>query len=152
MAAGTTNIVVNKKYSTSFGFILNQLMLLALCSFLFQSFYPACGHHVDAGLVRVHKATKIEQHNSYSSALIQSPIPQKAANLLLEADLTTEDDEDRKITISDFCRPFSYNLLNHEAGYNSYLKHRFLHFNSQVNNRPAIPFFILYHTWKSDLG
>jgi hypothetical protein len=152
MQGVTSKIVLNKKYSTSFGFILNQLLLLALCSFLFQSFYPVSGHQVDAGLASVHNATKIEQHNSYSSALIQSPIPPKAANLLLEADLTTEDEDDRRFTVSDFCRPFSNNLFNNEGGYNSYLKNRFLHLNSQVNSRPSIAFFILYHSWKSDLS
>lgn len=152
MQAITPFTAFNKKFSASSGFKMNPLVLLVFFSFFFQSFYPANGDKVEAGWPALHAAIKKDTENAFPQSLVQAPIPQKTFILLLEVDLPSEDDENRRNTVSEFCKPFPANLSSDEGGYNSYLNHRFLHLNSQVNNRPAIAFFILYHSWKSDLS
>lgn len=151
MRAISHNTVLNEKVSTSSRFILNQLILIVFCSFLFQAVFSSAFGPVESGLARAELTTKAQQKHPDAARLIHSPIPEKAPVLLFEVDLTTEDDDDRKSTFSDFCNPFSDNLTNNEGVYTRYLKHLFLHLNSQVNNQPTIAFFILYHSWKSDL-
>lgn len=143
---------LTKKFTSTFGFILNPMVMLVFFSFLFQSFYPANGSTIDAGLPPVQSAIKGEKAGAFLPTLVQAPIPQKVSLEFLEVCLSTEDDENRRNQVSDLSNPFSGFLLNNEGGYNSRLNQRFLHLNSQVNQRPAISFFILYHSWKSDLG
>lgn len=152
MRAPIQNIVLKEKYSTSLRFILNHLTLLVICSLFFQTLFSANGSRVDGYLDRAFQAITTARHHQEADLLIQCPIPPKGNIFLLEVDLNAKDDEDKRTTVSDFCKPFPGNLSNDEGGYNSYLNHRFLHLNSQVNNRPAIAFFILYHSWKSDLS
>jgi hypothetical protein len=152
MRKSTTIIGLNEQFSASSRFILNQLVVLVLCSFALQSFYLANGSFDQAILPSAHQITNLGQHYPNSPSQIQSPIPAKSPILVLEAELTNEDDEDRRNTVSNFCKSFSDNLTHNTAVYNSSVKHRFLQLNSQVNNRPTIAFFILYHSWKSDLS
>jgi hypothetical protein len=129
---------------------VNQLTLLVCCTFLLLTLFSANSGAVEAE----HPVIKLEpQHTDHTDAtlVIKAPIPQKGAMFLLEVELTTEDEDDRRNSVSDFFKPFFAYDSNIEGGYNNYLKHRLLHLDSQVNNRPAIPFFILYHSWKSDL-
>lgn len=151
MRTATQKIAINEKIFSSFTIILYQMMLLVLYSFLFQTLFPANGSSFESGSAKVNLAKIPEQHQQNASWQIHSPLPPKVANLLLEVELSTEDDEDRRNTFSDFCKPFPGNASCNEVVYNRSLKHRFLHLNSQVNNQPSIAFFILYHSWKSDL-
>ncbi len=152
MQPGLINKVINKKFSPSFRFILNQLLLIAICSFLFQSFNKLNGNSGELGFVQVQPTLKVDQFSRQTCGVTESPLPFKGDLNLFEAELTTEDDEVRKNTGSNFSKPFANHHSNDAFGYNTYLNHCFLHLNSQVSNRASIPFFILYHAWKSDLS
>jgi hypothetical protein len=144
--------VFKKKHSASFLSLFYYTTLLIFFSCFFHTFLVAKRGAFEADLARVCIVPKVKPNNLVVTLAIESPLPQKGALLFLEEGLTAEDDEERRNTGSDFFKTISGNLANHEVGYNNYLKHRFLHLNSLVKNRPAIPFFILYHSWKSDLA
>lgn len=152
MRSVTPKIKSNKRSRGSLRFILNHLVLLVCCSFLFQALFLINSNAVQSDFARILPAFKTDIQNPDEAWLTNATIPDKASFFLLEANLVTEEDEDGKNTGFIFFKIFSDNFFNNEAGYNSYIKHRFLRINAQVNSHPAIPYFILHHSWKSDLS
>ena len=127
-------------------------MLLVFISLVFQGPLLAKGSKAGTGLTSQWLAIQRNQPNSEAAWLIHSPIPPKAANLLLEVELTTEEDENRRKPVSEYFTSFSDYPSYDEVVYNSHLKQKILNLNAQVDNRVSIAFFILYHSWKSYLS
>lgn len=64
--------------------------------------------------------------------------------LLEEAAL--EDEPDEYWTLTDFT------VFSDEAFYNAVVRSRLLHYHAALHNRQQVPYFILYHSWKSYLA
>ena len=146
----TNHIVLNDSKISPWRSTLNHLMLVVLSSLIFQVFFSVNMSSADSFLASGHQAFTVDQHLKGASSLIDALLPPKASHYLLDVELTT-DDEVRRSPVSDSCIPSSYFTSHYEGFYYSYLKRKFIHLTSQVNNRPPIAFYILYHSWKSDL-
>jgi hypothetical protein len=121
---------------------------------LFHSVGPNHRGSIESALANGLTAITAGQNNpgSISAAVAETPRPAKSAGFVFEADLHNEDDEERRHTVSNCATAFKQYSSCNKGVYDGCLKHLFLHLNSEVDNRPTIAFFILYHSWKSDLA
>lgn len=62
-----------------------------------------------------------------------------------------EEDETKKSTDECFDE-WASRYSSRELSYATFLKCRLSHINSLLHNRPVIPFFVLYHSWKGYLS
>lgn len=63
-----------------------------------------------------------------------------------------EEDEETKTKTDHSVEVVYLNHSSDEQLFSSFLKSRYLHKEFALHNRQAIPFFVLYHSWKSYLG
>lgn len=127
------------------------VMLLAAVFFLQQLFafgsftLPSNG----TGSVTV---VKQQQPAVTAAAHVRAQLPHQSTPVDLEMEVETAEEDDTKNYFEEYCQNIAAIHAVEEQVYTSYLRSRYLQLASSVQNQPAVPFFILYHSWKNHLA
>lgn len=73
-------------------------------------------------------------------------------SLPLSQDMELLEEDETKNNLDEYWDQIAGKHHSGDFFYTTTLRSRFLQLNSSLHNRPAIPFFVLYHSWKSYLA
>lgn len=130
-----------------------SLFLIFVFAFSLQQF-SAFAYTQLAENTKQENGSRLHSQQIFSNPQISYHLPIQPNPLEWEMEfLEEEDDYNNRKTSADDCRNhFSKTHSSDELEYTTGLKSRYLQLTSSVSNRPSIPFFILYHSWKSHLS
>jgi hypothetical protein len=128
------------------------LVLLFAFAFSLQQF-SAFAYTQLAESTKKETGYNLHSQHLFNSTPLSYHLPFQPNPLEWEMEFVEEDDDNhRKINIDDCRDHFLETHLSGEFEYTTCLKSRYLQLSSSVNNRATVPFFILYHSWKSYLS
>ncbi|QNA43050.1 hypothetical protein [Lacibacter sediminis] len=129
------------------------LFLLFVFAFSLQQFSAFAYTQLAANTTK-ENGSHLHSQRIFSNAQLSYHLPFQPNPLEWEMEFVEEDDEhnNRKISVDDYRTQFSKTHSSDELAYATGLKSRYLQLTSSVSKRPSIPFFILYHSWKSHLS
>lgn len=140
-----TLITMSKRQDivTFFQFISSRLRLyicrmpitILFLVFSFSAFFPAF-------------ANASIDHGRHSTILKSQASSQANLNVITEAESVEED----KADYISYNNTSLFLFLNVEADYSNNLAKRLLALSNDLNRRPKLHFFILYHCWKNHLS
>ncbi len=79
-------------------------------------------------------------------------LPYQSSPVGFEMEIEVAEEDDTKNDLEDFCNNLAAIHAVEEQVYTSFLRSRYLQLASSVHDQPAVPFFILYHSWKNHLA
>jgi len=85
-----------------------------------------------------------------NSVQLTAGLPFESLPLGQEMELLEEDET--KNNLDEYWDQVAGKYHSGDLFYTTTLRSRFLQLNSSLQNRPSIPFFVLYHSWKSYLA
>ena len=85
-----------------------------------------------------------------NSVQLTAGLPFESLPLGQEMELLEEDET--KNNLDEYWDQVAGKYHSGDLFYTTTLRSRFLQLNSSLHNRPSIPFFVLYHSWKSYLA
>jgi hypothetical protein len=85
-----------------------------------------------------------------NSVQLTAGFPFESLPLGQEMELLEEDET--KNNLDEYWDQVAGKYHSGDLFYTTTLRSRFLQLNSSLHNRPSIPFFVLYHSWKSYLA
>lgn len=85
-----------------------------------------------------------------NSVQLTAGLPFESLPLGQEMELLEEDET--KNNLDEYWDQIAGKYHSGDLFYTTTLRSRFLQLNSSLYNRPSIPFFVLYHSWKSYLA
>lgn len=135
--------IVYRKATFNRCFVAVFVLLISLIQFS----VVANSHH-DQGIIK--NATVHTPTPSVQAVLVAAGVPSESFPLVPEMELL-EDDE-TKNDHSAYWLPVNGNHGAGELFQLTSLRSRFMQINSSLHGRTAIPYFILYHSWKSYLA
>lgn len=105
----------------------------------------------------------IHPHRSNKSGYAVLPATTTANSVQLSAGLPFEslpvsqdmellEEDETKNNLDEYWDQIAGKYHAGDLFYTTTLRSRFLQLNSSLHNRPSIPFFVLYHSWKSYLA
>lgn len=93
----------------------------------------------------IHSAS--QQIRPYFSA----SLPVEFADTAMEVEAETTEEDDTQNYQDDFFSKLAQKRVAEELLYTCFLRSRYLQLISSAHRQPAVPFFILYHSWKNYL-
>lgn len=154
MQGKSTNIkFTNQLYLSLQAAFKYGLFLLFVFAFSLQQF-SAFAYTQLAENTKKDNGSGLHSRHIFSKAQLSYHLPFVPNPLEWEMEFVEEDDENnnRKISADDCRTSFIKKHSSVELDYTTCLTSRYLQLTSSVSNRPSIPFFILYHSWKSYLS
>lgn len=73
-------------------------------------------------------------------------------SLPLGEEMEILEEDETKNNLDEYWDQIAAHYHSGDLFYTTTLRSRFLQLNSSLHNRPSIPFFVLYHSWKSYLA
>lgn len=154
MLKKSTNIKFTNQVCQSIKAVFNYcLVLLFTLAFSVQQFSAFAFTQLAESAKKESSAHLYSQH-LYNSTQFAYHLPFAPNPLVWEMEFVEEDDDEQHKKISVDCSKHCI-VEKHSPGeliYTTYLKSRYLQLASSFSNRPSIPFFVLYHSWKSYLS
>lgn len=128
------------------------LVLLFAFAFSLQQF-SAFAYTQLAENTKKETGTNLHSQHLLSNSQLSYHLPFQPNPLEWEMEFVEDDDDNiRKFNIEDCKVHFTEKYSSVEFVFTTNLKSRYLQLTSSVSKRPSIPFFILYHSWKSYLA
>ncbi|RXK58416.1 hypothetical protein ESA94_17405 [Lacibacter luteus] len=93
-----------------------------------------------------------QRTNSLTNTQLSVHLPYQSSPVGFEMEVEVAEEDDTKNDLEEFCSNLAAIHAIEEQVYTSYLRSRYLQIASSVHDQPAIPFFILYHSWKNHLA
>jgi hypothetical protein len=154
MQEKSRNIKITNQFCSSVKAVLNYcLVLLFALAFSVQQF-SAFAYTQLAESAKNESKTQLPSQHLLNNIQFAYHLPIAPNPLEWEMEFVEEDDEynSRKISADDCGNLFKKTYSSDEAEYATSLNSRYLQLISFAGKRPSIPFFILYHSWKSFLS
>lgn len=123
--------------------------IIPLVSLIF-GFSVSANTRASKNTVKEHRSN-VHPETLLHPAHFSSTIPFGSVPVEQDAEIEIAEEDDLKNNSDDYGDELADKYSSEEIEYNAFLKNRFLQINTSVHKRQIVPFFILYHNWKSFL-
>lgn len=124
--------------------------LLALLFFSFNAQHILAFSINERSEVETTNADLTQTTKQHYNLFLKEGFPSQ--NIFSAVEMELEEDEEVSHSSDDINLAYSRNTANFESLYQSLIRTKFLHLVKILNQQPADPLFLLYHSWKYSIA
>ncbi|MBC6491321.1 hypothetical protein ACFSQD_13820 [Flavihumibacter stibioxidans] len=150
MARSSKQTNISRQYPAGIKAVFQYCLLPLLAFFLTAAPLKSFSQSVGVFTPTEDNCSKIQPDHPLSSAQFSYHLPFESNPVDSEMEISEEED-DKFITDAFTCQDI-VKYSSAELFYTAFIRNRLSQISSAIGNRPKVPFFILYHSWKRHLA